>query len=225
MQKSAIAFLIATMLGISLLAAPVHAARLYKWTDENGRVHLSDTPPPDMEIDVMPGRPGSAAGSNSPAPGTPPPGSNPSSGGEARAFADMPDDEISDFVRNRSTDELVSELRKDCKPGTPAAACDGYARDMAQLMKEALQHADQHPEGAAERREAMASEAGQRLRAYMNQACRQQQAMRAHLVGVMAADGPAQGEVISPEEWEQARREAPARIADIDNYLAQHCAP
>ena len=224
MQKSAIAFLLAALLGMSLLAAPAHAVRLYKWTDENGRVHLSDTPPPHLEIDVV-GRPAPAAGHASQASAAPPlPRNTAASGSEGRAFAGMPDEEISDFVRSRSTEELVSELRKDCNPGTPAASCDGYARDMARVMKEALQHADQHPEAEA-RRDAIASEANQRLQAYMDQECRQQQAARAHLEAVLASDGPAPGEVMSQDEWEQARQEAPARIAQIDNYLAQHCAP
>ncbi|MDN5869290.1 MAG: DUF4124 domain-containing protein [Nitrococcus sp.] len=36
-----------------LLAAPVAAAEVYKWTDENGVVHFSDRPHPDaMRVDV-----------------------------------------------------------------------------------------------------------------------------------------------------------------------------
>ncbi|MCK9517241.1 MAG: hypothetical protein WCZ18_12965 [Ottowia sp.] len=59
----------------------------------------------------------------------------------------------------------------------------------------------------------------------MDQQCRQQQAVRAHLDALLASDGPAPGEMISIAECEQARQEAPARIAEIDSYLAQHCAP
>ncbi|MDJ0777822.1 MAG: trypsin-like peptidase domain-containing protein [Gammaproteobacteria bacterium] len=35
-----------TLLAMTLLAAPALQAELYKWTDENGKVHFSDKPPP-----------------------------------------------------------------------------------------------------------------------------------------------------------------------------------
>lgn len=38
--------LVATLFSICL-AAPAGAQQLYKWTDENGTVHFTDSPPPD----------------------------------------------------------------------------------------------------------------------------------------------------------------------------------
>ena len=46
MQKISTLTLIA-IAGTLLWAAPVDAGKLYKWTDENGKVHYTDTPPPE----------------------------------------------------------------------------------------------------------------------------------------------------------------------------------
>jgi hypothetical protein len=47
--------------------SPVLAQQMYKWTDENGVVHFSDTPPPGEEVgaqDLPPGQtPGAQSGS------------------------------------------------------------------------------------------------------------------------------------------------------------------
>ena len=45
------------------LALPVAAGQLYKWTDANGRVQYSDTPPPDRKTETF--RSGSGTSSSS----------------------------------------------------------------------------------------------------------------------------------------------------------------
>ena len=40
---------------ISLLAAPVSMADLYKWVDENGKVHYGDSPPENVELKKITG--------------------------------------------------------------------------------------------------------------------------------------------------------------------------
>ena len=39
-------FICFSLLGLVLLAVQPALAQLYKWTDENGKVHFSDKPPP-----------------------------------------------------------------------------------------------------------------------------------------------------------------------------------
>src|SRR5262249_5293869 len=48
------------LLLITLAAAPVAAQQMYRWTDQNGRVHITDTPPPSGAKGVQKSR-GSAA--------------------------------------------------------------------------------------------------------------------------------------------------------------------
>jgi hypothetical protein len=47
---------------LALLAGDPAAAQAYKWVDENGRTHFSDTPPPDRKADKLTIKPLSPAG-------------------------------------------------------------------------------------------------------------------------------------------------------------------
>ena len=37
----------------ALLASPLTFAQVYKWTDENGQLHFSSTPPPQQAIEPV----------------------------------------------------------------------------------------------------------------------------------------------------------------------------
>ena len=52
------------MLASLLLALPVGAAEVYRWTDQSGQVHFSQRPPPGeaQRMDLPEGNPGGAAG-------------------------------------------------------------------------------------------------------------------------------------------------------------------
>lgn len=45
---------------LAILAGDPAAAQAYKWVDENGRTHFSDTPPPDRKADKLAIKPPSA---------------------------------------------------------------------------------------------------------------------------------------------------------------------
>ncbi len=44
---------LALLVGLALIAGAVAAQQLYRWTDEKGRVHMTDTPPPPTARDVQ----------------------------------------------------------------------------------------------------------------------------------------------------------------------------
>ena len=50
------------------VALPAAAGQLYKWTDANGRVQYSDTPPTDRKAETVKGRIGSTSSGGSAAP-------------------------------------------------------------------------------------------------------------------------------------------------------------
>lgn len=58
------------ILAVLLGAAFAASAQLYRWTDENGRVHVTDTPPPPSAKDVrkrtLEAAPAAASGANQP---------------------------------------------------------------------------------------------------------------------------------------------------------------
>lgn len=57
MQRARFAFALIIALGASIAAAQ----QLYRWTDEKGRVHVTDTPPPPGAKDVRRIKPGATA--------------------------------------------------------------------------------------------------------------------------------------------------------------------
>jgi len=56
----AIVFLVLS-LGAAALVSPVAAQQMYRWTDQNGRVHITDTPPPASAKGVQKKKAGAAA--------------------------------------------------------------------------------------------------------------------------------------------------------------------
>jgi len=56
----AIVFLVLS-LGAAALVSPVAAQQMYRWTDQNGRVHITDTPPPASAKGVQKKKVGAAA--------------------------------------------------------------------------------------------------------------------------------------------------------------------
>ena len=55
----ALVFLV-ILLGAAALTSPLGAQQMYRWTDQNGRVHITDTPPPASAKGVQKSRSGSA---------------------------------------------------------------------------------------------------------------------------------------------------------------------
>src|SRR5438477_7262314 len=54
MRRALLAVAISAATGAALVAAGAAAQQqLYRWTDENGRVHVTDTPPPPSARDVQ----------------------------------------------------------------------------------------------------------------------------------------------------------------------------
>ena len=53
------------LLLITLGAATAGAQQMYRWTDEKGRVHITDTPPPASAKNVQKSRPGASAPADS----------------------------------------------------------------------------------------------------------------------------------------------------------------
>src|SRR6185295_9827599 len=56
----AIVFLV-IVLAAAALVSPVGAQQMYRWTDQNGRVHITDTPPPASAKGVQKKKAGAAA--------------------------------------------------------------------------------------------------------------------------------------------------------------------
>ena len=48
--RAALAAVLASVLGLTAAAA---SAQLYRWTDDKGRVHITDTPPPPSARNVQ----------------------------------------------------------------------------------------------------------------------------------------------------------------------------
>ena len=53
MRGALLAAVVSAATGAALVAAVAAAQQLYRWTDENGRVHVTDTPPPPSARDVQ----------------------------------------------------------------------------------------------------------------------------------------------------------------------------
>jgi len=73
--------------GVVLLLAwlPVHAAEVYRWVDEQGKVHFSDTPPPGMATESEEVRGPQA--SSTPRANMPEPAPEPAAAGNGKAAA------------------------------------------------------------------------------------------------------------------------------------------
>lgn len=53
MQKSELCLIVSALFAAGVALSPAHA-EIYKWTDENGQVHYSQSPPPgEQEVETM----------------------------------------------------------------------------------------------------------------------------------------------------------------------------
>lgn len=59
--------LFACFIGVVLAAGPAYAQTLYRWTDEHGKVHITDTPPPGAAKGVVTSRPPASPPASAPA--------------------------------------------------------------------------------------------------------------------------------------------------------------
>lgn len=56
---------LAAAIGLALISGALAAQQLYRWTDEKGRVHITDTPPPPSARDVQKKKGGRGSGADS----------------------------------------------------------------------------------------------------------------------------------------------------------------
>lgn len=200
------------LLAFATLAAPAQAAKIYKWTDAQGKVHMSDTPPSDAAAVADSPRPASG-------PATAAPTARAAPARTGGALAGLSKEEIGRVVKTSSIDELARMLRPNCRPDMSPKDCDVFSRDLAQIMKESQQ--DQEQQGARDEAERQRQDA-QRTE-LMRRECANLQTTRAILQQRLGQEHPPRGDPTPQPEWDQGRRQAAIDLQQIDARLLQTC--
>lgn len=138
----------------------------------------------------------------------------------SHAFEGISDEDMDNLVKDSSIEELARELRKDCAAHW-GDKCDEFSRSLARDMKELQQTYEESAPAMEAARQEVDRDAAQRMAGM----CDQEQAERIAYQAIAAREHPRKGEIITPEEWQQQKRDAAQRVAKIDATLAARCRP
>ncbi len=118
------------------------------------------------------------------------------------------------------SDEDMDNLVKACAAHW-GDKCDEFSRSLARDMKELQQTYEESAPAMEAARQEVDRDAAQRMAGM----CDQERAERNAYQAIADREHPRKGEIITPEEWQQQKRDAAQRVAKIDTTLAARCRP